>query len=123
MISSEPLPTVMLSLGISRRALNAVLSEYAAPSGYRCRSPRADRIASTAIGEGPREFSFEPSLMTSLRPNSRLVSSIGLPGEYGTRRFTAGRGASELLGIRPSFQGSRHPPEGRLFILCICLLY
>ena len=37
-------------------------------------------IALSALGEGPSGFSLEASLITLSRPNSRLTSSIGLPG-------------------------------------------
>ena len=40
------------------------------------------RIASLAKGDGPNGFSFDATLMMSSgrKPNSRAVSSIGLPG-------------------------------------------
>ncbi|MBA7519675.1 hypothetical protein ES705_11762 [subsurface metagenome] len=37
-------------------------------------------MASIAKGEGPIEVSLEANFMTSFRPNSRLTSSMGLPG-------------------------------------------
>ena len=42
-------------------------------------------MASMALGEGPSGFSLEASLMTPLRPYSRSVSSMGLPGTGGLR--------------------------------------
>src|SRR5512133_654776 len=99
MISSDPFPMVMHSGGRFAWAARAFFSANAAPSGYRFIAPRASLIAATAFGDGPRAFSLEPSLITSSRPYSRLVSSIGFPGEYGTRRLTAGLGCRGVLGM------------------------
>src|SRR6266508_373390 len=40
-------------------------------------------MALSTRSEGGNGFSFEASLMTSVRPNSRSSSSIGFPGSYG----------------------------------------
>ncbi len=39
----------------------------------------SERVSMTR-GEGPRGFSFEASLMTSVSPSSRLTYEMGLPG-------------------------------------------
>ena len=51
--------------------------------GIKIRPPsRASCIATSACGDGPSGFSFEASLTiwSTRRPESRAVSSIGLPG-------------------------------------------
>ena len=52
----------------------------ALPSGYTASPAMASRTAATALGLGPRGFSLEASLMTSLMPSSRRSSVMGLPG-------------------------------------------
>src|SRR5438094_2755301 len=72
-------------------------------------------MAATARGDGPRGFSFEASFTTSSRPSSRLTSSTGLPGTYGSRRWIW----ADVLGARtagPLRSGSRRldePPDER----------
>ena len=56
------------------------LSFEASPSGYRCKSDEKFCIASSALGDGPKGFSFEASLTTLSGLYSATTSSIDLPG-------------------------------------------
>src|SRR5688500_6640203 len=45
-------------------------------------------MLSRARGLAPKGFSFDASLMMSVRPSSRCSSSMGLPGTYGDSERT-----------------------------------
>src|SRR6187399_581726 len=81
--SLEPLPSVICATSTPSFAASRVLSTWPLPSGYSQVSPIARCMASSALGLGPKGFSFDASLMMSVRPSSRCNSSMGLPGTYG----------------------------------------
>src|SRR3989338_10639992 len=83
MISSEPLPQIILSILTLIVFAILALRRQTAASGYRFMFLRFFFMAATAFGEGPRGFSFDANFITRFKHSALWTSSIGFPEIYG----------------------------------------
>ena len=66
---------------------NLYLNKYPEESGYLFVEIKHYFTFSIDLADGPKGFSLEANLITSLSPSSLLTSSIGLPALYGNKFF------------------------------------
>ncbi len=82
MMPSDPLPAITLSTPTSNSSARRSRRSRP-PFGYRLSPPSVRSIASMALGEVPRGFSFEASLAICESPYWRRTLSCVRPASYG----------------------------------------